>query len=114
MAKATNTDGAQSSAGSTEEMHRIREQLAARLLNRGVRIHTEDTPDALGTLTEAVESFEAAVEERGGDLMVDEPPAGKRAEPDNAAFVLPVRASNESANSYTSRIEAVTAKLRAS
>ena len=97
----------------TDETQRVREQLAVRLLNRGVRIHSHDTPDELGTLTEAVESFEAAVEARGGDLMVDEPPVGKPVDPDNAAFVLPVRASNESADTYTSRIDAATAKLRA-
>ena len=113
MANATNTDISNPSATAANEMQRVREQLAARLLTRGVRVHTQDTPDALGTLTEAVEGFEAAVEARGGDLMVDEPPAGQPAEPDNPAFVLPIRASNESAHSYTSRIDALTAKLHA-
>jgi len=113
MASASNSDVSPQSDTATEAMRRVREQLAARLLNRGVRVHTQDTPDALGTLTEAVEGFEAAVEARGGDLMVDEPPVGHPAEPDNPAFVLPIRASNESAHSYTSRIDALTAKLHA-
>ena len=113
MASASNPGISFQSDSAADDMQRVREQLAARLLNRGVRVHTQDTPDALGTLTEAVEGFEAAVEARGGDLMVDEPPAGQRAEPDNPAFVLPVRASNESAHSYTSRIDALTAKLHA-
>ncbi|MEP6834994.1 MAG: hypothetical protein ABJB74_16525 [Gemmatimonas sp.] len=113
MANATNRDLSPDSKASADETNRVRDQLAARLLNRGVRVHTQDTPDALGTLTESVESFEAAVEARGGDLMMDEPPAGRRAQPDNPAFVLPTRASNETAHSYSSRIDALTAKLRA-
>lgn len=113
MANATKSDTQPNSNTATDELQRIREQLAARLLNRGVRVHTDDSADALGTLTEAVEGFEAAVEARGGDLMMDEPPAGQSAKPDNPAFVLPVRNSNESANSYTSRIDALTARLRA-
>lgn len=113
MAHAADTSAKQNAVTSTDEVQRVREQLAARLLNRGVHIHSQDTSDALGTLTEAVEEFEAAVEARGGDLMVDEPPAGHKADPDNAAFVLPQRTSSESAHSYASRIEALTAKLRA-
>lgn len=113
MANATGSNISPQSDTATDEMQRIREQLAARLLNRGVRVHTQDTADALGTLTEAVEGFEAAVEARGGDLMMDEPPAGQPGEPDNPAFVLPTRASNESAHGYASRIDALTAKLHA-
>ena len=113
MANATNSRIAPQPDTATDEMQRVREQLAARLLNRGVRVHTQDTPDALGTLTESVERFEAAVEARGGDLMVDEPPVGQIADPDNPAFVLPVRASNESAHSYASRMDALTARLHA-
>lgn len=113
MASASNSDSSLPLDSANGEMARVREQLAARLLNRGVRVHSQDTPDALGTLTEAVESFESAVEARGGDLMVDEPPAGQQAQPDNPAFVLPIRSSNESAETYASRIEAMTATLRA-
>ena len=45
--------------------------------------------------------------------MLDEPPIGQIADPDNPAFVLPDRASNESAHSYASRIDTLTAKLHA-
>ena len=113
MDNASNSRIAPESDTATGEMQRVREQLAARLLNRGVRVHTQDTADALGTLTEAVEGFEAVVEARGGDLMLDEPPIGQIADPDNPAFVLPDRASNESAHSYASRIDTLTAKLHA-
>lgn len=102
-----------SALGSSPDEQRVREQLAARLLNRGVRVHSHDSTDSLGTLTEAVEGFEAAVEARGGDLMIDEPPAGKRAQPDNPSFVLPERLGNETADTYASRIDAATVRLRA-
>lgn len=98
---------------SSEEQSRVAELLSARLSSRGVSVHSQDSADDLGTITEAVERFEAAVESLGGDLMVDEPPSGQKAEPDNAAFVLPARSANETAHTFVSRIESATAQLRA-
>ncbi len=68
---ASNTDGA------SAELARVAEQLAARLRGRGVTLHASDSADELGSLLEAVEAFENAVEANGGDLLVDEAPAGK-------------------------------------
>lgn len=98
---------------STDEIARVAQQLAQRLQSRGVSVHPQDSADELGTIMEAVELFEASVEAKGGDLMVDEPPAGQPVQPDNAAFVLPTRAARESANTFVSRIDAATAQLRA-
>ena len=50
MSNATNSRVAPQSDTATSEMQRVREQLATRLLSRGVRVHTQDTADALGTL----------------------------------------------------------------
>lgn len=97
----------------TAETQRVREQLASRLQARGVMVHDKDTADDLGTLTESVEAFESAVIARGGDLMMDEPPAGHRAEPDNPAFVMEKRHANETAQAFSSRIDAAAAELRA-
>ena len=108
MARATDT-----ADKAVDETSRVAQQLAARLESRGVTIHTQDSADELGTLTEAVENFEAAVESRGGDLMMDEPPSGQPAQPDNADFVLPERGAHESAHSFVSRVDAATARLRA-
>lgn len=95
-----------------DEIARVAQQLTQRLQSRGVLVHAQDSADELGTIMEAVELFETSVEARGGDLMIDEPPAGKRAQPDNAAFVLPKRNANETAHAFVSRIDAATAQLR--
>ncbi|MEO7359568.1 MAG: hypothetical protein ABI120_04520 [Gemmatimonadaceae bacterium] len=96
-----------------DDLVRVGEQLKQRLEALGVLVHAHDTADELGIMTESVELFETAVESQGGDLMVDEPPAGHRAQPDNAAFVLPTRTANETAHAFVSRIDAATAQLRA-
>lgn len=109
MAHATHSD----IDSSNDDISRVSEQLRQRLTARGVLVDDHDSADELGTITEAVELFEAAVEARGGDLMVDEPPAGKPAQPDDPQFVLPQRNRNESAHAFVSRIDASTARLRA-
>lgn len=99
-----------SSAG---ERARVAELLRQRLEARGVLVHSHDSAEDLGNTMEAVERFESAVESRGGDLMMDEPPSGKHAQPDNDAFVLPARGATETAHAFISRIDAATAQLRA-
>jgi hypothetical protein len=93
------------------EVARVSKQLADRLRARGVAVHASDSADDLGSLMEAVEAFESAVESKGGDLMVDEAPAGKKTQPDNARFALPERKSNESPNTYISHIESATSRV---
>jgi broad specificity phosphatase PhoE len=97
----------------TDEQQRVADQVADRLRKRGVFVHPRDSAEDVATLLEAVEAFEAAVEKNGGDLMVDEPPVGQSAEPDNPEFVLPERHNGESAMAFASRIEAMSAKLHA-
>ncbi|MEO7996649.1 MAG: hypothetical protein ABI852_04345 [Gemmatimonadaceae bacterium] len=98
---------------SSDERSRVAEQLRQRLESRGVLVHSHDSAEDLDNTMEAVERFESAVEARGGDLMMDEPPSGNKAQPDNASFVLPTRNAKETANAFVSRIDAATAQIRA-
>ncbi len=93
------------------EIARVSEQLADRLRGRGITVHASDSADDLASLMEAVEAFESAVESKGGDLMVDEAPAGKKTQPDNAGFALPARKTNEAADTYISHIESATTRV---
>lgn len=115
MANAPRPGSSSSSAddSATREVERASELLATHLKARGVLIHSRDNPDNLASMMEAVEAFEAAVEERGGDLMVDEAPAGKKVQPDNPEFVLPKRGANESATVFTDRITSATRAISA-
>jgi hypothetical protein len=94
------------------DIARVSQEIAGRLLARGVAVHDSDSPDDLVRLLEAVEAFERAVESRGGDLMMDEPPPRKAGEPDDPHFRLPTRAADESASAYLERLAATTAAVR--
>jgi len=93
--------------------HRATEQrdalveVLARLDDRG--IDASDAPiELVVDLLEAVEAFERAVEARGGDLMVDTPPSRQ---PDDASFVLPRRAADESVSEFAKRVRAAAVRL---
>jgi len=87
------------------ETQRATEEVVARLQGRGIDVSGRESTEELVELLEAVEAFEETVANRGGDLMVDEPVHSKRpAEPDDAAFVLPARNSNETIGAYTLRV----------
>lgn len=60
-----------------------------------------------------MEAFERAVESRGGDLMMDEPPANSSGQPDDVHFLLPKRAADETLKQYGERLWAATAGVRA-
>jgi hypothetical protein len=93
------------------DLARVSEELAGRLRARGVAVHDDDTPDAIVALVEAVEAFERAVESHGGDLMMDEPPAHHRGQPDDPHFLIPARGDDESATKYRARLVAATTSL---
>jgi hypothetical protein len=69
----------------------------------------DERPEDLADLLSAVERFEAAVEARGGDLMVDDL---NSSEPDDPHFVLPPRAAEESVRDYIARIDEATLQVR--
>ncbi len=87
-----------------DELQRAMQESRDRLNDRGVTLTGHESAKELVTLLEAVETFEVAVEAKGGDLMVDEGPGGKTTEPDDLDFVLPQRAKGESVASYLVRI----------
>ena len=95
-----------------EEQDQARAAGAARLQSLGVRLTGKETSDEIGDMIEAVEWFEEAVESRGGDLMVDEPPRGHAAEPDNADFVLPRRRDGEPPAEFVARVATAAARVR--
>jgi hypothetical protein len=94
------------------DLARVTQELAGRLRARGIAVHDSDSSDEVVRLLEAVEAYERAVETRGGDLMVDEPPARGEAEPDDPHFLLPKRRADESVAQYLERFAAVTAAVR--
>jgi hypothetical protein len=95
------------------DVSRVSQEMASRLRARGVAVYDSDSPDDVLELVELVEEFERAVESRGGDLMVDEPPAKGVAEPDDVHFLLPTRAADESVSSYIKRLRATIAAVQA-
>ena len=68
----------------------------------GIAVSATERPEDLGELLSAVERFEAAVEARGGDLMVDDL---RSSEPDDRHFVVPRRGSGETVRAYIVRID---------
>ena len=91
-----------------EELERAMLETSSRLREAGVRLTGRETSEELVALLEAVESFERAVQWRGGDLFVDEGPRGVTREPDDVHFVLPRRQPHESVASYLQRLNEAT------
>jgi hypothetical protein len=94
------------------DIGRVATEIAGRLRSRGVQVLPSDTPEDVAALLDAVEAFELAVEEQGGDLMLAEPPEGIDAEPDETQFVLPKRRPNETAGDYVRRLEVAAEAVR--
>ena len=105
--------GASRLDASEEAFRRAQDEIASRLSGRGVRLTGRETGDELADLLDAVERFEAVVENAGGDLMMDEP-VGSDApiQPDDAAFVMPRRHYNEAVAAYIERLAFATARAR--
>ena len=95
-----------------EEIQRVMLETADRLHQRGVSLTGQESGDELVSLLDAVEQFELAVERRGGDLMMDEPPEGKTPQPDDVHFALPRRGPRESVSNYLVRIQERTDMIR--
>ena len=94
-----------------DERERVGIDIAARLTDRGVGLTGGESSEELVTLLETLERFERAVQAKGGDLMMDEGPRDRKLEPDDAAFVLPRRADDESVSRYIVRVEQATAAI---
>jgi hypothetical protein len=94
------------------DVARVAQEMTSRLRARGIEVYDSDSPDDVVQLVESVEEFERAVESRGGDLMMDEPPPRGAAQPDDPHFLLPTRAADESVSNYITRLKAATASVR--
>ena len=92
-----------------ESLRAVAEEVAERLRRRGIPLRGDERPEDLADLLAAVERFEAAVEARGGDLMVDDL---NSTEPDDPHFVLPARVPDESVRDYTARIDVAVAAVQ--
>ncbi|HET8713965.1 MAG TPA: hypothetical protein VFM23_09835 [Gemmatimonadales bacterium] len=92
------------------EIRDVAAEVADRLRRRGVLLRGDERPEELASLLTRVERFEAAVQARGGDLMVDDLSSS---EPDDRHFVLPPRFADESVADYIARIDAAIALVRA-
>src|SRR6266849_5350792 len=77
-------------------------EAAERRRGRGNVQTGKETSEELDDLLSAVQRFEAAVESRGGDLMVDDL---KSTRPDDPHFVLPRREPKEPARAYILRVQ---------
>ncbi|HYV97027.1 MAG TPA: hypothetical protein VE967_06210 [Gemmatimonadaceae bacterium] len=95
------------------EINRNVEEVTAKLRTRGVSVFESDSTRDIVNLLEAVEEFEHAVEAAGGDLMMDEPPAGTVAQPDHPGFAIPQRRDGESVEEFAGRLADVAERLRA-
>jgi hypothetical protein len=107
MAKDKNTDSATS-----RDVRRVSQEVADRLRALGITLTGRETAEELVELQDAVEQFEAVVEARGGDLMVDEGPAGGSREPDDPHFALPLRPTHETVPQYLVRLARATDEVR--
>lgn len=91
------------SAGDDErgpELARVDREVAGRIAAKGVHLRGNETSEQLADIDDAIERFEKAVEARGGDLMMDEPPAGRAGEPDQERFRLPARGPDMTVEQY--------------
>jgi hypothetical protein len=85
----------------SEERRRVRDEVTARLRHRGATLEGSESDEELLALANAVDAFERAVMQSGGDLMVDTP---ESSQPDNPEHVLPRRRADERADAYARRI----------
>lgn len=92
-----------------EERVALHSELIARLDQKGVPAAAGATDAELADLLSEIDTFEAAVENAGGDLMVDSP---QSSEPERPDFVLPHPHDDESAATYIRRVKAATSRLQ--
>lgn len=85
-----------------EQRHAVRDELEARLRHRGASLSGNESDAEVVELSNAVDRFERAVMQAGGDLMVDTPESSS---PDNPANVLPQRRADEAVAGYVRRID---------
>jgi hypothetical protein len=92
-----------------DELAGARLEVTGRLHQKGLSdISGDEDPAQLADLLSAVERFEAAVINRGGDPMINMPGTNQ---PQDPAFVLPERRADDSLELFTRRINEAAAML---
>ena len=81
----------------------------ARLLQRGLDVAEWATSEQLVELLDAVEAFEAATRDRGGDSFTNTLESSR---PDNPEFVLPDPRADDSIESYIERVRDKTRNIQ--
>ena len=84
-------------------------ELVIRLHQRGLRIDDTAPADELVDLLSAIDEFDAAVEQSGGDLFVNAPDSS---EPERPEFVVPHPYDDEAVKAYTKRVLIAAETLR--
>ena len=86
-----------------------RATMIGQLSERGIDVTDDDQDGDIAELQGAVERFESAVMERGGDSFTNAPDSS---EPDNPDFVLPTRRDDETLQAYVRRVDEAAARAR--
>lgn len=84
-----------------QERRNVSSSVAATLRSRGVDLTGDESSEQLVEMLDAVERFEAAVSEAGGDRMINDADSPN---PQEEAFVLPRRSADESPYEYAERV----------
>lgn len=92
-----------------EEATSLHTELVSRLYQRGVRVDDTAPADQLADLLSAIDEFEAAVKQAGGDLFINTPYSS---EPERPDFVVPHPHDDESVRNYIKRVQHATAHVR--
>lgn len=108
--KPTDTPRTPDAATESPEVRRVSLQIGAQLAQRGIGTHDDDAPAEQADMLTAVEGFEAAVRDRGGDSFTN---SLRSSEPERRDFVLPRRGDDERARDYIARVRAATEALGA-
>jgi hypothetical protein len=88
-----------------------RATMIGQLSERGINVTDDDQDGDIAELQGAVERFESAVMERGGDSFTNAPDSSQ---PDNPDFVLPTRRDDETLQAYVRRVDEASIRARAS
>ncbi|HEY5087389.1 MAG TPA: hypothetical protein VII66_08545 [Gemmatimonadaceae bacterium] len=91
-----------------DERASLHTELLTRLSQKGVHRAGKGSDAELADLLSAIDGFETAVENAGGDLMVDSPDSS---EPERPEFVLPHPHDDESVATYTRRVQSAMERL---
>ena len=91
-----------------EERRHTRDELEARLRERRIVLHDDETDEDVLLILNAVETFEGRLAQLGDDSYVNTP---ESSQPDDERLVIPRRHDDESATGYAARIIAAAERM---